>query len=112
MTRRPPISPLFPYTTLFRSPAFTRETRAASATPDTLKEARAEDPRSEEHTAELQSQFHLLFPLFLFFFNDTATTDISPLSLHDALPISGVYARNTGGVGYAGYFEGGPVRVS
>src|ERR1035437_8240645 len=26
--------------------------------------------------------------LFLFFFNDTATTEISPLSLHDALPIS------------------------
>src|SRR5258707_14126970 len=24
-----------------------------------------------------------------FFFNDTATTEISPLSLHDALPISG-----------------------
>src|SRR5260370_12416701 len=24
---------------------------------------------------------------FLFFFNDTATTEISPLSLHDALPI-------------------------
>src|SRR6202049_5299569 len=26
--------------------------------------------------------------LFLFFFNDTATTEISTLSLHDALPIS------------------------
>src|SRR5439155_21577737 len=26
-------------------------------------------------------------PLFSFFFNDTATTDIYPLSLHDALPI-------------------------
>src|SRR3989337_4000249 len=25
---------------------------------------------------------------YLFFFNDTATTDIYPLSLHDALPIS------------------------
>src|SRR3989338_6214646 len=24
---------------------------------------------------------------------------------------AGVYARNTGGVGYAGYFEGGPVRI-
>src|SRR5688572_31696995 len=30
----------------------------------------------------------LLFPLcFLFFFNDTATTEIYTLSLHDALPI-------------------------
>src|SRR6266480_959946 len=39
----------------------------------------------------------LLFPLilsfFLFFFNDTATTEIYTLSLHDALPISGRGAR-------------------
>src|SRR3989338_6802903 len=41
--------------------------------------------RSEEHTSELQSQFHLLFPFF--FFNDPATTEIYTLSLHDALPI-------------------------
>src|SRR3989338_6907889 len=41
--------------------------------------------RSEEHTSELQSQFHLLCRLF--FFNDTATTEIYTLSLHDALPI-------------------------
>src|SRR3989475_2223114 len=31
---------------------------------------------------------HTLFPFF-FFFNDTATTEIYTLSLHDALPISG-----------------------
>src|SRR2546422_10964258 len=31
---------------------------------------------------------HLLFPnFFFFFFNDTATTEIYTLSLHDALPI-------------------------
>src|SRR5437763_15442224 len=30
----------------------------------------------------------LLSLLFLFFFNDTATTEIYTLSLHDALPIS------------------------
>src|SRR5712671_8229515 len=30
---------------------------------------------------------HLLFFLFFFFFNDTATTEIYTLSLHDALPI-------------------------
>src|SRR3990170_5387810 len=29
------------------------------------------------------------FVFFFFFFNDTATTEIYPLSLHDALPISG-----------------------
>src|SRR2546427_4694190 len=31
----------------------------------------------------------LLFRFFFFFFNDTATTEIYTLSLHDALPISG-----------------------
>src|SRR5215204_5389073 len=30
----------------------------------------------------------MLFTLFFFFFNDTATTEIYTLSLHDALPIS------------------------
>src|SRR3989338_7183028 len=72
--------------------------------------------RSEEHTSELQSQFHRVCRLLLekmvsharqysnrcsrsqsnptnngsavLFFNDTATTEIYPLSLHDALPIS------------------------
>src|SRR3989337_3514809 len=29
-----------------------------------------------------------IFSLFVFFFNDTATTEIYTLSLHDALPIS------------------------
>src|SRR6266496_2177384 len=51
----------------------------------------------------MQNQFFLLFfcifffvldsmakyHLFFFFFNDTATTEIYTLSLHDALPISG-----------------------
>src|SRR5699024_12881800 len=36
--------------------------------------------------------YPLLFPLF-FFFNDTATTEIYTLSLHDALPISSWSAR-------------------
>src|SRR6516225_11954086 len=31
--------------------------------------------------------FYSLFFLFFFFFNDTATTEIYTLSLHDALPI-------------------------
>src|SRR5436853_6726639 len=34
----------------------------------------------------------LCFVLFFFFFNDTATTEIYTLSLHDALPISQVHA--------------------
>src|ERR1017187_6931868 len=42
--------------------------------------------RSEEHTSELQSPMDLVCRLF--FFNDTAPTEIYTLSLHDALPIS------------------------
>src|SRR5260221_4773030 len=34
----------------------------------------------------------------LFFFNDTATTEIYTLSLHDALPISGARRRSTAGI--------------
>ena len=45
--------------------------------------------RSEEHTSELQSHHDLVCRLLLEknFFNDTATTEIYTLSLHDALPI-------------------------
>src|SRR3989339_543583 len=41
------------------------------------------------HTAPLICMFllHLCQALFFFFFNDTATTEIYTLSLHDALPI-------------------------
>src|SRR2546422_7484230 len=39
---------------------------------------------------------HLIFQIkFFFFFNDTATTEIYTLSLHDALPISGIEARDS-----------------
>src|ERR671918_2065602 len=38
--------------------------------------------------------FILIFFFFFFFFNDTATTEIYTLSLHDALPISS--ARTAG----------------
>ena len=45
--------------------------------------------RSEEHTSELQSLRRISYAVF--FFNDTATTEIytnlNTLSLHDALPI-------------------------
>src|SRR2546426_8630086 len=40
-----------------------------------------------------------IFPLcFFFFFNDTATTEIYTLSLHDALPISGSAAAGMSGL--------------
>src|SRR2546427_12417499 len=56
---------------------------------------------------------HLLFLLF-FFFNDTATTEIYTLSLHDALPIllpaTGGNAQDHGqGGGGAGLSEGAAV---
>src|SRR2546422_51350 len=42
--------------------------------------------KSEEDTSQIHVSLHLLCPLF--FFNDTATTEIYTLSLHAALPIS------------------------
>src|SRR2546422_7229368 len=93
MIRRPPISPLFPYTTLFRSrllhelglwleeKGFRRSILATVARcqvpvfccglPDGPigeaydKAARAEQARSEEHTSELQSRLHLVCRLLL-----------------------------------------------
>src|SRR5689334_24263630 len=63
MIRRPPTSTLFPYTTLFRSwlpPA------ALIAVRQVAKELTVrESMRSEEHTSELQSQFHLVCRLLL-----------------------------------------------
>src|SRR5437588_13120093 len=47
------------------------------------------------HIRVFHSVLHLLF-LFFFFFNDTATTEIYTLSLHDALPISSPDATLSG----------------
>src|SRR5687767_15586436 len=50
-----------------------------------------------------------LFSIFLylsfFFFNDTATTEIYTLSLHDALPIYGVNATPLPTVNTTGYID-------
>src|SRR5260370_12836968 len=80
MIRRPPRSTLFPYTTLFRSPGFTR------ISPDSWSRdtgLRSHPPwgnlrivlvpegtrccfvRSEEHTSELQSHLNLVCRLLL-----------------------------------------------
>src|SRR2546430_1680464 len=73
MIRRPPRSTLFPYTTLFRSHARSRD-RAANRTVRHTRSAPAhrggitcqEEPlRSEEHTSELQSQSNLVCRLLL-----------------------------------------------
>src|SRR3990167_5637432 len=87
MIRRPPRSTLFPYTTLFRSirERFGQGKRPCTKlTKNTTLNSRPFALRSEEHTSELQPQSNLLLRLF---FNDTATTEIYTLSLHDALPI-------------------------
>src|SRR5689334_24359032 len=70
MLRRPPGSTLFPYTTLFRSVSALGPTRTVSAVfhghPTSHRHrSRRCWMRSEEHTSELQSQFHLVCRLLL-----------------------------------------------
>src|SRR3989338_4165471 len=95
MIRRPPRSTLFPYTTLFRSAQLLR-VRNQRIKRSAVVNQDFQAHRSEEHTSELQSQFHLVCRLLLrkifYFFNDTATTEIYTLSLHDALPICPAFA--------------------
>src|SRR5437763_9945648 len=83
LTRPPPRSPLFPYTTLFRSgPSFrsgyaktsVSETPSAAATSRRARRLGSSKPaaasvaamkRSEEHTSELQSPMYLVCRLLL-----------------------------------------------
>src|SRR2546429_2320453 len=77
MIRRPPRSTLFPYTTLFRSRDASRSLRSAlharanssasshTISPSPLAAVIPSDPRSEEHTSELQSRLHLVCRLLL-----------------------------------------------
>src|SRR5260221_4318710 len=60
MIRRPPRSTLFPYTTLFRSPAPHRHERRRH-----LRLRERVGGRSEEHTSELQSHSDLVCRLLL-----------------------------------------------
>src|SRR3990167_3968546 len=87
MIRRPPRSTLFPYTTLFRS---TRRCARAPGTPAEWPWQWWPDRRSREwrdrKSTRLNSS-HSQISYAVFFFNDTATTEIYTLSLHDALPI-------------------------
>src|SRR2546430_11734839 len=67
MIRRPPRSTLFPYTTLFRSVS-ARQGRAQderTLMSAVLRPAPSLEPRSEEHTSELQSQSNLVCRLLL-----------------------------------------------
>src|SRR2546430_3973744 len=79
MIRRPPRSTLFPYTTLFRSFSTVRTGKATTALLDLVRvdaygsemplnqiaSVAAPEPRSEEHTSELQSQSNLVCRLLL-----------------------------------------------
>src|SRR5258708_27467616 len=64
MIRRPPRSTLFPYTTLFRSPATPAPPWRSPHCPH-LRWRRRTCGRSEEHTSELQSPDHLVCRLLL-----------------------------------------------
>src|ERR1044071_9437329 len=88
MIRRPPRSTLFPYTTLFRSVTVTEVELAKGKVLEAFRSSSGplgKPDRSEEQTPELQSRVAISYAVF--FFNDTATTEIYTLSLHDALPI-------------------------
>src|SRR5688572_26001678 len=121
MTRRPPRSTLFPYTTLFRSgetgqgrglgstlnvplKAFTpagEQKRvfesaigdiASAMKPDIIFisagfDAHLTDPLGQDRKSTRLNSSHSQISYAVFCLNDTATTAIYTLSLHDALPI-------------------------
>src|ERR1044072_8174324 len=88
MIRRPPRSTLFPYTTLFRSAV--RQQLEGTAL---LQQARSRivllelAGGADRKSTRLDSRHTDISRMPSFFFNDTATTEIYTLSLHDALPI-------------------------
>src|SRR3990167_7161378 len=88
MIRRPPRSTLFPYTTLFRSLSLVD---SWDCRPErSRRRGNQSQPRLsplDRKSTRLNSS-HSQISYAVFFFNDTATTEIYPLSLHDALPIS------------------------
>src|SRR3954466_6747982 len=90
MIRRPPRSTLFPYTTLFRSAVsgFTRTTTTDAAGKFTFSNL-PPNVNLDRKSTPLKSS-HTIISYAVFFFNDTATTEIYTLSLHDALPICGL----------------------
>src|ERR1044072_5096007 len=90
MIRRPPRSTLFPYTTLFRSQVqCSHFHRLHSASGFCGQSPKTEAEWRDRKRTRLNSSHPDISRLPFFFFNDTATTEIYTLSLHDALPISG-----------------------
>src|SRR4030042_1145469 len=93
MIRRPPRSPLFPYTTLFRSiDAISDGLGYSGIIIATLGGLNAFGVGIDRKSTRLNSS-HGYISYAVLCFNDTATTEISTLSLHDALPIYRRYFR-------------------
>src|SRR6266498_3844479 len=112
MIRRPPRSTLFPYTTLFRSRAAPCAPPARSRWRPVPRPPQGGPAKDRKSTRLNSSHVRISYAVFClkkktqyprqpsvirdtpiadrlsFFFNDTATTEIYTLSLHDALPIS------------------------
>src|SRR5439155_6678093 len=65
MIRPPPISTLFPYTTLFRSGRADSDRPVLAIPPLSVHPHHGDNARSEEHTSELQSRGHLVCRLLL-----------------------------------------------
>src|ERR1035441_99966 len=74
----------------FRSPRAQR--RRAKPNPHHTRQRRRRGLRCVQHRSRVAVRV-LSLQFFFFFFNDTATTEIYTLSLHDALPISGETAN-------------------
>src|ERR1041385_7476028 len=93
MIRRPPRSTLFPYTTLFRSIQQCLPWSSAHPMSTTGSASGTTDRKSTRLNSSHGYISYAVFCLkknkltFSIFFNDTATTEIYTLSLHDALPI-------------------------
>src|ERR1044072_7435646 len=88
MIRRPPRSTLFPYTTLFRSAEkVTVGKRAKYYDGSGVLRDMIQYHLLDRKSTRLNSSHTDISPMPSFFFNDTATTEIYTLSLHDALPI-------------------------
>src|ERR1044072_8004563 len=96
MIRRPPRSTLFPYTTLFRSAQGRHvDRRAAYGLHDRDRHLHLEGEGDRKRKRLNSSHTDIYRIPSSFFFNDTATTEIYTLSLHDALPICSGSARRS-----------------
>src|SRR3990167_8384019 len=87
MIRRPPRSTLFPYTTLFRSGIVQPRHKLRREGRESAQGVKASKAGRRDRKSTRLNSSHSQISDARFFFNDTAPTEIYPLSLHDALPI-------------------------